>query len=123
MFGKKFTIAALVAVLGSTWTLTSDNEYEIGSPDYPKSLMYMLDSDLFTNEDNFYQRMASSKSDIGVEEEDEVVTFGDKSVVVHKAQPKVKGLENFTCPINGTGAKFCTGGLTDITAWADFSQS
>ena len=46
----------------------------------------MLDSELFMNEDHFYQRMEASRAG-NQEIEDEVVTFGERSVIVHKDKP------------------------------------
>ena len=68
----------------ATSTMAISAEYIIGSEDFPKSLDYMLDSDLFSSPDNFFDRMASWKVDNqaeNVEEEDTVVMYGENFIV------------------------------------------
>lgn len=80
---------ASICLAGSTAAISA--EYIIGSEDFPQSLDYMLDSDLFASPANFFERMRSWKVDSQAEEveEDKVVMFGENFIVHTNADKKM----------------------------------
>ena len=119
---------ASICLAGSTAAISA--EYIIGSEDFPKSLDYMLDSDLFSSPNNFFDRMASWKMDnqaANVEEEDTIVMYGENFIVHTNSEkqmsPRVEGYQSLNCWLDTGMAKICYGSINDATAWIDFSPS
>ena len=132
---KQSTAAIAASICLATGAAAISAEYIIGSDDFPESLDYMLDSALFSDPENFFERLqldfkVDRQSREEQEAEDNVIMFGENFTVHTNADkkmvstsPKVQGYQDLNCNINSSMAKICWGSLTDATAWVDFSSS